>query len=973
MDNSVRSLCQSLRQVLDSLHPQHHTCSFVLLVGAHLQGKTTLLQHSGMTECLLENIERVRLFYNQQGVVLELGDLWLQETPMLLRDILKQLNTVHKAVRISGVMFALDVQELLHTQGVADNHELVQHIDPHLRLMRRVIQELGYPIDTFLVLTKMDSLAGFCDFFQRQEREDPLGFSFSNDLNSAGMLQNEYKQGFDTLITALNASVIKKLHRVHSQVRRTHIREFPLQFSCIRKPLYLFLQMLLQHQVQVKAVYFTSAQQSDYVFDRLSSKIQKAYALMLPDRWVQSTQVKTHFVQETVSACLSQTQTQPMITHPLIQRWVSIGGSVFIFLIAVLGYTHWNTSALLGEAQQALSAYGTAHHKHETAALYYLSHAEKLLNQVDETWMPLGAVHDIQQLIQGHIAVRLEQEIIPQLLAQLERVMTSQRLPIAERFQALRTYVMLFDPHYFSQPEISAWFQQYDKTHPQDQDMYRLRLSERALAHPIAHKLFREKMVADIRMQWEALPPSFIYYQLAKAYFPQNTEAVPDVLGISFPMKNIPEYYTREGFENMQRMWPQIIAHMQADAWVLGRPLPQEVQTILETAYVGDYKASWTRWMTGIQPSHLYNYKEGQQTLDVLQSSQGLEKVIAWLQTNIGPTSVSSSLFNKEIASQFTYLNAIGSPSIQAFQGALQETSRFVGLLSLVDDGGKTTFELVKQRFTNTMATDPLSQLYRQAQQLPEPLSLWAKQLADDIWILSIQAARAYINQAWEKAVYIPYTEQIAHHYPFDSLEAPDVSMTAFNGFFAPSGTFMQFMNETILPFIDTSSAEWKPKEVNGLRLPIIEEAMNEFIRANVISKMFFAQGASSSMIEFSLQKISLDPVVARLQLSIGDTQLKDNQTSESFTTFHWPAVDAKLRLDSIEGKHYELDESGAWALFRMLQKVNVLVDAEDSTSLQILFEINGNSGRYVLKTNNPINPLSPGILEGFVLAKTVV
>ena len=56
-----------------------------------------------------------------------------------------------------------------------------------------------------------------------------------------------------------------------------------------------------------------------------------------------------------------------------------------------------------------------------------------------------------------------------------------------------------------------------------------------------------------------------------------------------------------------------------------------------------------------------------------------------------------------------------------------------------------------------------------------------------------------------------------------------------------------------------------------------------------------------------------------------------------------------------------------------MLQKVNVLVDEENSGSLQILFEINGNSGRYLLKTENPVNPFIPGILNGFNLSDVLV
>ncbi len=77
-----------------------------------------------------------------------------------------------------------------------------------------------------------------------------------------------------------------------------------------------------------------------------------------------------------------------------------------------------------------------------------------------------------------------------------------------------------------------------------------------------------------------------------------------------------------------------------------------------------------------------------------------------------------------------------------------------------------------------------------------------------------------------------------------------------------------------------------------------------------------------------------------------------DNQSSDSFIVSPGPKPMQKLALDSIEGNQYELSEEGSWAIFKLLEKVNVLVDEPDSSSLQILFEVNSNSGRYLLKTN---------------------
>ncbi len=164
-----------------------------------------------------------------------------------------------------------------------------------------------------------------------------------------------------------------------------------------------------------------------------------------------------------------------------------------------------------------------------------------------------------------------------------------------------------------------------------------------------------------------------------------------------------------------------------------------------------------------------------------------------------------------------------------------------------------------------------------------------------------------------------------------------------------------------------------EPKVVNDLVLPIAQETMDEIIRANIITNMFFPEHNDESKINFSLQKINLDPVISSLHLQIGQTRLMDTQSTDSFISFTWPQNNAKLTLDSIEGNHYELAEQGTWAIFKLLEKVNVLIDEQDSSSLQILFEINSNSGRYLLKTNNQVNPFTPGILNGFTLNEAVV
>ena len=291
----------------------------------------------------------------------------------------------------------------------------------------------------------------------------------------------------------------------------------------------------------------------------------------------------------------------------------------------------------------------------------------------------------------------------------------------------------------------------------------------------------------------------------------------------------------------------------------------------------------------------------------------------------------------------------------------------------MVTDQGKTAFTITKARFEGDKLANPISLLYKEAQQFPDPLAAWTTQIANDTWYTLINDSRAYINQAWQDLVFKEYQKHIAHRFPLDIKQSREIALVDFNRFFAKHGSLNRFLDAYVKPFLDTRQAQWRRKEVDHYVLPIADDTISELIRANVITHMFFTNSNEKTHIEFTLQKISLDPVVSQLQLTLGTIQLIDNQNSESVTTFKWPQSNARLIVRSIEGKKFELDELGQWAFFKLLQKVNVLVDEQDSATLQILFEINGNTGRYLLKAQNQINPFIPGILDKFTLLDKIV
>lgn len=710
--------------------------------------------------------------------------------------------------------------------------------------------------------------------------------------------------------------------------------------------------------------------------DKLNKKIQHEYALTIQDKFPQSHNYRAYFIEGALRGFQDQTICYLAKTSKS-QKWLmGLSASFATFVLCFVAQQYVKASSLLDETSKELIAYEAllSQTPDKVQALYHLSQATAKLQQIPHNVLISSSIYQLNNQLENHAKQRLYHDFLPDFIAEVEQVLLDGSQSQTARFQALKVYVMLGEPRHYSEETILRWYQDHWKKTPHAAQpvQKRLQLLKHALKHPMQAVNINRQLVSDVRNYLNALPPSYLYYTLAKSYFSTHQNPIT-VQGFYLGSTQLPHYFTKEGFNQVIADLPQITQQLQSENWVLARQDLDNLYTLLEQAYCFEYTTWWQNFIRHTKPLHYQNYQQGRQLTTLLSEEHAIVTLVAFIQQHTSPDSNATALFNQKIAKEFANLNLVSHSSIHELTQHIRELASFLTTLSLVSDQGRTVFELTKSRFQGQQSSDPLSHLYDHARQLPSPLSTWTQQIADDAWFIFIQESKQYLNQQWQQLVYDDYQKTIANRYPLDAQQSNEVTLDDFNHFFAPHGTLNAFATAYIKPFLNTSTPQWQPKEVNGYVMPISDELTNELIRGNVITNMFFSPNSEKSTIDFSLQKINLDPVIAKFQLSIGKTTLRDNQASESITSFNWPQVNAQLNLDSIDGNHFELSETGPWAFFKMLQKVNVLVDAQDSTSLQILFEVNGNSGRYLLKTDNPINPFSPGILGGFSLKKIIV
>ncbi len=971
MDKSLQAMVIALKKIFHQLKPQYNAISFILLLGKTNQGKTSLLQQSSLTAYNLSIENGINLYYNRHGVILEIGELWLNRSEALLVHSLKQLNHCFANIKITGIMLCIDSGELLSIMPM----QLIDYCQHHHKLLQRFASALNYKVDLAIILTKLDVLTGFCEFFQGEHQSEllqPLGFSLNNVSDKKGFLTH-YRYQFDCLITSLGQQVIKKIHPVRSTLKRTAIREFPLQLASLCIPIQTILQNITNDCFHLHTIYFTSAEQGGISIDRLNQKMQTEYALTIQDKFSQSNNYQAYFIKKSILVFQGLTKRQYSALTLNYKLILGLTGLGLILILSHLFYQDIHIVNVLNGVKAELFTYENfSQQNNKLPALYHLSQAYTKLDQVPPSLLINNILPSFKNQLYADTLKQLHENFVPELLSNLENIISNPVQTQLARYQALKIYLMLGDGTHYDKTAIISWFNQYWKNlNDQVAQQNKQLLLELVInKQPVLN--LNVQIISDIRNYLNALPADYLYYAFAKEEFTKQTKIIQIPAFIS-TSNYIPLYYTKVEFPRTLKILGSISKRFSQENWVLKRQDLANLNLQLQQAYCNDYSIWWHNFINHIQIRNYHTYNEAHQLIHTAKHTlTGLIKVI---QNETAPIMLrKNDLFNHKIASQFTNMNLLTASTLNNLEQSLLELDQFLTTMSVVHNDDNTIFEFTKTRFAQDNASDSLSRLYNLANQLPIPVSNWAKQMADNIWYIFVNQSKQYLNQQWLKLVYNNYLKIIAHRYPFD-LDSMDqeLAITDFDDFFAPNGTLTHFINNYLRPFLDTNNPQWQPKQRDGYMLPISNDLINELIRANVISNMFFVADSAVSKINFVLQKIELDPVVANLQLTIGQKTLHDNQNSDSSMEFNWPQMNAKLVLNSIDGNHYEIEESGPWAFFKILQKVNVLVDNNDSANLQILFEINGNSGRYLLKTQNQVNPFSPGILTGFHLDKILV
>ncbi len=197
-------------------------------------------------------------------------------------DILKRYRPRQP---LTGVIVALPAPDLL----AADEGEVQAHARAVRQRINEIAQRFGVRTPVYLLLTKMDLLAGFTEFFDDLDataREQVWGHTFPLLTETGAPAQGVAGAGeaLDALVRRLDARLLSRVQAERDMERRGLIFGFPQQVAALRAPLQPLLDTIARETKfepppLVRGLYFTSGTQFGRPIDRLLASLSAKFGV----------------------------------------------------------------------------------------------------------------------------------------------------------------------------------------------------------------------------------------------------------------------------------------------------------------------------------------------------------------------------------------------------------------------------------------------------------------------------------------------------------------------------------------------------------------------------------------------------------------------------------------------------------------------------------------------------------------------
>ncbi|NMY67935.1 type VI secretion system membrane subunit TssM [Pseudomonas sp. WS 5414] len=538
-----------------------------VIIGPPGSGKTTALVNSGLHFPLAAQLgagavrgvggtRNCDWWFTDQAVLLDTAGRYTTQDSHAAVDkaawlgFLDLLKTQRSRRPIDGAFVAISLSDLL----LSSEAERAAHAAAIRLRIQELYTQLGVRFPIYLMLTKLDLVPGFMEFFDslsKEERAQVWGMTFALDDGKSGDSPlAQLPAELAALEQRLNERLVERLQQERDPARRDLIYGFPQQFAALKESLQGFLEGVFkpnafEERVLLRGVYFTSGTQEGSPIDRLIGAMAQSMNLDRQHLARQTGTGRSYFIEKLFSA-VAFAERGLVGVNPKVERrrkWIARGALAATVALVLVVSTLWIVSyranqayiaqvdQRVGPVRQDVQSLSPA--QRDVLAVLPLLNATRNLAGDAPGWAEgLGLYQgDMLEAEAASVYRKLLVAVFaPRLMTRIEEQLHSGGNSDF-LYEGLKAYLMLADSEHYDPDFIKAWITlDWDRTlardlPPEQRQALTGHLQALFEKHPPNARL-DQRLIDDLRRQLQQLPVAQrVYDRVKRAKLP---DGVPD-------------------------------------------------------------------------------------------------------------------------------------------------------------------------------------------------------------------------------------------------------------------------------------------------------------------------------------------------------------------------------------------------------------------------------------------------------------
>ncbi|WP_395354712.1 type VI secretion system membrane subunit TssM [Vibrio sp. D3] len=475
-----------------------------VLIGPPGTGKTTVLKQSGLEFPLADSLGSDSIagvggtrhcdwwFANKAVLIDTAGRYTTQDSQEkvdskawhgflgLLKKYRTQrpINGAIVTISLASVMSQTRTERSLHARAIKSR-------------LQELKNQLGMQFPIYVLLTKMDLVAGFNEFFSdlsKEEREELFGFMFPREVADERGVISLFNKEFHGMLERLDSRMLRILETEDDLEKRALIFEFPKQLRVLQANLdeflaEIFAQNSFEEPALIRGVFMLSSVQEGLPVDKLMNESTNGLGLNRLALAKSHTGSHSYFVKNLFDKVIFKEQLLGTVNRHYqkqsgwMRRGVYIGCASLLLGASALWLMSykWNSQLIVDTNEQAghiEAMIGAESLDFEADIISAVETLDRLMT------LPLGKQSNygdadsvkrfglyqgdkVSQAANNAYSDALTQYYAPLLLDSLVTEMESNQQHREYLYETLKTYLMLFNPDKYQQDEVLAWFNFY--------------------------------------------------------------------------------------------------------------------------------------------------------------------------------------------------------------------------------------------------------------------------------------------------------------------------------------------------------------------------------------------------------------------------------------------------------------------------------------------------------------------------------